>query len=224
VDRKDYRIECHNATGDLHTAGDDLRVRSVAAGRPPRTTHAQVSRVALELFARNGFEETTVEDIAARLGVGRRTLFRYFPSKNDMVWGDFHWVLDRLRADLAVADPDEPLMEALTRAVVASNTYADEQLPELRIRMSLITSVPALQAHSMLRYEAWRGVVADFAGRRLDVAPTHLLPQTLGFAALGASMSAFVAWVADPDSDLRTNLEQSYALLGSGFALATPHA
>jgi len=94
-----------------------------------------VARTALELFARQGFEETTMDDIAVALGVGRRTLFRYFRSKNDMVWGDFDRVLRRLRAHLEAAPAQAPLMDALAEAVVASNRYDDAQLPELRIRI-----------------------------------------------------------------------------------------
>ena len=62
------------------------------------------ARVALELFHRQGFEETSVEDIAATVGVDPRTIFRYFPSKNDIVWGDFDWVIGRLRHHLDEGD------------------------------------------------------------------------------------------------------------------------
>lgn len=186
-------------------------------GRPRSVTHAQITSIALELFARHGFEATTVEDVAAELGINRRTLFRYFPSKNDMVWGDFDWVLDRLRRYLNEASPDEPLMAALGRAVVASNHYEPDQLPELRIRMTLITTVPALQAHSMLRYEAWRAVIAEFVAARLGERPNDLLPQTAAHAALGTSIAAFVRWVDHPDEDLEDTLRRGYELLASGF-------
>ena len=59
----------------------------------------------MQLFYERGFEETTLDDIAGGLGIGRRTLFRYFDSKNDMVWGDFGGVLARLRDELK-AHPD----------------------------------------------------------------------------------------------------------------------
>jgi TetR/AcrR family transcriptional regulator, regulator of mycofactocin system len=187
-------------------------------GRPPGTSRRAVTHTALELFAERGYEETTVDDIADALGVSRRTLFRYFPSKNDMVWGDFDLVLARLRRCLDETGPDEPLHEALGRAVVESNRYEDEQLPELRIRMRLITGVPALQAHSTLRYAEWRAVIAGFVAHRLGCRPEDLVPQTVAHAALGTSMAAFLVWVDDPSSDLVENLEEAYRLLGSGIS------
>jgi mycofactocin system transcriptional regulator len=189
-----------------------------ARGRPASTSRAEVARVALDLFASRGFEETTVDDIARAVGVGRRTLFRYFSSKNDTVWGDFDLVLDRLREELAAAPAGEPVMTSLERAVVASNTYPREQLPELRIRMTLITSVPALQAHSMLRYAAWRQVVAEFAAERLGLSPDDHLPQTIAHVALGTSMAAFVVWVRNPATDLGATLRAGYRGLARGFA------
>jgi TetR/AcrR family transcriptional regulator, regulator of mycofactocin system len=194
-------------------------------GRPPGTSRGAVTRTALEMFAERGFEETTVDDIADALGVSRRTLFRYFASKNDMVWGDFDWVLARLRRCLEETGPEEPLHEALGRAVVESNRYAEDQLPELRIRMRLITGVPALQAHSALRYAEWREVIAEWVAARLGCQPGDLTPQTVAHAALGTSMAAFLVWVDDPLSDLVTNLEGAYRLLGHGLAgLGAPGA
>ncbi len=186
-------------------------------GRPPGTSRRAVTRTALELFAEHGFDETTVDDIADALGVSRRTLFRYFASKNDMVWGDFDWVLDRLRADFAALDRRMPLMQALRRAAVSSNTYPPEALPELRLRLTLITTVPALQAHSMLRYAEWRHVVAEFAAQRLRCAAEDFAPQAIGHAALAASTSAFTQWVHEPDGDLLGLIDASYAMLADGF-------
>ena len=186
-------------------------------GRPPSTTASEVARTALELFARRGFEETSVDDIAQALGIGRRTLFRYFPSKNDIVWGDFDSVLDRLRVYLFEAPTSEPLMTSIARAVIASNRYDEDQLPELRIRMKLITTVPALQAHSMLRYAAWRNVISEFVAERLRQEISDLIPLTVGYAALGTSMAAFGRWVAHPSESLETSLTRAYKLLARGL-------
>jgi mycofactocin system transcriptional regulator len=189
-------------------------------GRPPSTTHGEVEAVALDLFASRGFEQTTVEDIAAAVGVGRRTVFRYFDSKNDMAWGDFDWVMKRLRAALADCGAEVPMMEALRHGVVESNRYEADQLPGLRIRMTLITTVPALQAHSALRYADWRGVVAEFAAARLGEQPDDLLPRAIAHAALGTAMASFGRWVEHPDEDLEALLDTAFRALAAGFAPA----
>jgi TetR/AcrR family transcriptional regulator, regulator of mycofactocin system len=191
--------------------------KGMTRGRPPATTSAEVSRIALDLFTHHGFDATTMDDVAAALGVGRRTVFRYFASKNDLVWGDFDSVLHRLQDEFDTIDGKVPLAAALRDAVVASNTYPAEILPELRSRLTLITTVPALQAHSMLRYAEWRAVVARFVARRLRRPPAHLVPQAIGHAALAASTSAFTHWVAHPDKDLLKLLRRSYDLLAAGL-------
>jgi TetR/AcrR family transcriptional regulator, regulator of mycofactocin system len=186
-------------------------------GRPRRADPAEIDAVALDLFSERGFDETTMEDVAAALQIGRRTLFRYFPSKNDIVWGDFDSVLHRLRHQLRVTQDDVTLWGAISNAALESNRYEPEQLPELRIRMTLITTVPALQAHSAVRYAEWRQVIADFAGHRLRQRPVDLLPLTVSYAALGASLSAFTRWVDHPEENLEDNLRASYAAVGAGF-------
>src|SRR3954447_4922718 len=89
---------------------------------PPATTHAEVAHVALELFARDGFDATTMDDVAAAVGIGRRTLFRYYASKNDLVWGEFDRVMEALRAHLDSAGAAPPLT-ALRRADLGPHRY-----------------------------------------------------------------------------------------------------
>jgi mycofactocin system transcriptional regulator len=188
----------------------------MSIGRPPSTTRETIEEVALGLFAERGFEATTVDEIATTVGVGRRTLFRYFESKNDIAWGDFDWVMERLRVALAEGD-ELPLMDALRHGVVESNRYPADQEPGLRTRMTLITGTAALQAHSALRYSEWRGVVADWAGARLGEAPDDLLPRVIGYAALGSAMASFERWVANEDEDLLELLDAAFAALAEGF-------
>jgi mycofactocin system transcriptional regulator len=184
-------------------------------GRPRTTSRDEVQRVALALFAERGFEETTLDEVAAAVGVSRRTLFRYYPSKNDIVWGEFSEQLEGLRAHLADAEADEPLMEVVRRAVVAFNDYGDQD--ELRIRMRLITSVPALQGHSMLRYRDWCDVVAEFVAARLGGRVDDQLPQVIANAALGTAMATYRHWITHRDADLLAELDEAFRLLAAGF-------
>jgi mycofactocin system transcriptional regulator len=196
---------------DLETAESRRR------GRPRSTTREEIARVALKLFLERGFEETTMDDVAAAVGVGRRTVFRYYASKNDLVWGDFDQVLDRIRHDLDAADQSRPIMTVVREAAVSSNTYPDGLLDELRTRLTLIQTAPALQAHSQLRYAEWRKVIATYVAGRLGCDVDDLRPLAIGHAALAASTAAFGYWVSHPGEDILDLLDRSYALSAHGF-------
>ncbi len=191
-------------------------------GRQPSTSRATLSHVALQLFMEHGFDETTVDDIAAAAGISRRTLFRYFASKNDLPWGDFDEGLKSMRRFLSQTPPGLTLVDALSLAVVEFNRFPAEELLYHRKRMDLLLNVPALVAHSALRYYAWRQVVADYAAFRLGVASEALAPQTIAWAFLGGSLSAYEQWLLDDDADLGQLLRAATASLRFAFGEATP--
>lgn len=180
-------------------------------GRPPAADRNEVAEVALDLFARHGFSATTVDDIATEAGISRRSFFRYFDSKNDVVWGDFDALLEGMEGWLAEVADAVPTLEALTDAVVRFNALPAEAVPAHRHRMSLILQVPALQAHSTLRYADWRGIVARFVGRRLGQAADALVPQLVGYLTLGAAVAAYEQWLAHEDADLATLLTEAFS-------------
>lgn len=186
-------------------------------GRPPVTSHAELERIGLELFTSQGFEATSVDDIAAAAGVSRRTFFRYFPAKADVVWGDFDAAVARMRQELAAMPDDIPLMEALRTAVVHFNHIPEEQVPYHRQRMSLILEVPEVIARSTLWYASWRHAVDEFAAARLGQDPEDLLPRTIGYCALGAAMAAYEQWLREENSSLPCLLEQGFRALAVGF-------
>jgi TetR/AcrR family transcriptional regulator, regulator of mycofactocin system len=190
---------------------------AVARGRRPATSREDVARAALDLFNRQGYDETTVDEIAAAVGVSRRTFFRYYDSKREVVWGEFDAELVRLEQKLASASTDEPMMDVLRRAVVATNRFGAGELDELRIRMGLISSVPTLVAHSAVRYAEWCDVVAGFVAGRIGGTPDDLGPQTVARAALGAAMAAFTCWARYGTDDLTGEVDRAFRLLATGF-------
>ena len=187
-------------------------------GRAPATTTAELSHIALDLFIANGFENTTIDDIVAAAGIGRRTFFRYFKSKNDLPWGDFDSLLEGMRAYLAEVPDDVPTVTALRTAVEKFNRFPPEEVGYHRQRMQLLLRAPALVAHSALRYAAWRQVVAEFAARRSGQAEGDLGPQAVGWTFLASSMAAYEQWLKDTDADLPTLLHDTFDLLVHTFA------
>jgi TetR/AcrR family transcriptional regulator, regulator of mycofactocin system len=178
-------------------------------GRPPATTRDDIERVAMRLFTTHGFDATTVDDIAAAAGIGRRTFFRYFASKNQVVWGRFDDDLVRLRERLAAVPAGEPLAAALREAIVAFNALPPEQVPVHRQRMSLILTVDSLQAHSTLMYAEWRRVIAEFVASRVGEPVDSLRPRLAGHVLLGAAVAAYEQWLASTDADLSALLEDT---------------
>src|SRR3546814_7298066 len=74
-----------NGRGAMSSAGK--LSRKSLAGRPEANSHAEIEQVAFRLFAEHGFDGTTLSAIAEGVGVGRRTLLRYYASKHDIPWG-----------------------------------------------------------------------------------------------------------------------------------------
>jgi mycofactocin system transcriptional regulator len=181
-----------------------VQAHRVRLGRPPATSRDDLERVAMRLFSEHGFDATTVDDIAAAAGIGRRTFFRYFASKNDVVWGRFAEGLVDFRRTLEATPADVSLRDALRRAIVAFNALAPDQVPVHRQRMTLILTVSGLQAHSTLMYAEWRAAVADFVATRV---PDPLLPRLAGHLMLGAAVSAYEQWLDDPRADLAELLD-----------------
>ncbi len=191
-------------------------------GRRRVTSQAELEQVAFDLFAVNGFEQTTIEDIAVAAGIGRRTFFRYFPSKNDVPWGMFEVELQRMRARLKACPCDVQLMDAIRVALVDFNQVAPDQFPRHRRRMELILRVPALLAHSTLRFAAWRAVVAEFAAERTGQRSDSLAPQAIAHAVLGVAIAAYEQWLDDEAADLGVLLDSAMRQLAAAFAGGRP--
>jgi mycofactocin system transcriptional regulator len=190
-------------------------VTKEGSGRPPATSHAAIEAAAFGLFEANGFEATTMDDIAAAVGVGRRTLFRYYPSKNDILWGQFDDSLRQFRRTFRELPTGTGLLETIRDAIVDFNTFDEAAIPQHRRRMRLLLGTPALLAHSEIRYAAWRSVVAEYVAERLAMRPDDLLPVLAGRLALSVAITAYERWLADDGTDLAPFIDQAAQALSS---------
>jgi mycofactocin system transcriptional regulator len=187
-------------------------------GRQPVTSVSELSHIGLDLFIRNGFDRTTVDDIAEAAGIGRRTFFRYFASKNDLPWGDFDGLVQGMREYLGSLPPEVPLREGIRTAVIEFNRFPNVEESFHRQRMTLLLTVPTLVGHSTLRFAAWRAAVAEFAAARLGQAPEDLLPQTIAYTYLAVSIAAYEQWLRTEGTSVTDLLAQAMDDLGDAFA------
>jgi TetR/AcrR family transcriptional regulator, regulator of mycofactocin system len=186
-------------------------------GRPPSTTRHQLQDIAMEMFSAQGYDEVTIDALAAAAGISRRTFFRYFSSKADALMADFDADVERLRSVLAHSDPGLALMDAIRRAVVEVNDYHADDLAQLRQRLLLQHSNPALLANGILHYEEWQAEVAEFAAGRLGQQSGDLLPQVIARSVFGAAYAGFMSWLADERGDLSPRLDDALRAMAEAF-------
>jgi mycofactocin system transcriptional regulator len=172
----------------------------------------------LRLFSAQGFENTTIEQIAAEAGVSERTFFRYFASKASVLWTEFEAEVETIRSELASVPDEVPMMDAIRHAVVSANHYRAADVPEMRMRMNLFATVPALSSSAAEHYEAWERAIAEFAGVRLGQPADSLYPLAVGRTTLAACRAAYDRWAVRADADLTVYLDLALRALAAGFA------
>ncbi len=150
-------------------------------GRPRVSSRQKVEAAAVELFLAHGFEQTTVDDIAAAAGIGRSTFFRYFRTKADVLWLPFDVHLEHLAAALAERPPIEPLTTAMIRGVMeALRASGDPQ--GVWLRRFVAQEEQGLEELESVRWARWATVVANFAAERIPGVRGELVAAMLGGA------------------------------------------
>lgn len=176
-------------------SGQTLRER-----KRERTRQAIVA-AATELFGCQGYDETTVADIAAHAEIGTRTFFSYFPSKEELLFPDVDARVQAAFDAIATRGPQERPAEVLLRAlhhVAAADGGVASDVAALRMR--LLQTVPAVRGRALqLQLDAERDIArhlhAAFPGELDKVTAAALVG-----AFVGAVVGALQALLADPDT------------------------
>jgi AcrR family transcriptional regulator len=168
------------------------------------------------LFMDRGFDAVTMDDIAAACGVSRRTLFRYYPSKSDLVWGGFREYTNPVVEQLRTADPGDDPVAVLHSIYVDAAKIPDELVEVTRQRLLLIDSHPRLYADGQPAMLVIRSEFVRFVAGGATEDTAGLGDQVAAAAVLAAGYAGFVWWAHHPDTDLQEILTQ--ALLA-----VTPH-
>lgn len=186
------------------------------AERKRLLVRSELAEAAVKLLADQGFEETTVDQIVAAVGMSRRTFSRYFDSKEDVI---VHMLAEagvKLCAELNARPADEPPAVALRRALSVFTSMSVGN-PAKMLRVSrLILDTPALLARFLERQSQWQaemtGILALRAGLDPDV---DLRPAVAAGVALTAFQAALRRWVdSDGSESLDGVVDQALALVG----------
>ncbi|WP_280418969.1 TetR family transcriptional regulator [Nocardia carnea] len=162
--------------------------------RTRRAVRAEIAQVALDLFAGKGFDETTVEEIAAAAGMTKRSFFRYFPTKEDVVFDGIDLTGEKVVAGIAARPAEEDAWTVLHHVLRAwqDEIHTSEQI---LATVRLIQGTPALVGGLHHRRTEWRRRVSEAlqnrSGPRTDAYTADLLTNT-ATAVLDAVSSEWV--------------------------------
>jgi AcrR family transcriptional regulator len=202
------------------------RTSAQPAAKPPglrermrAAVRAEVVEAAHRLFSERGFDGTTVDQIAAEVGVSRATLFRYFGTKEDIVLGRLEDSGRLIAEELAGRPDDERPWEALRRAfdvVMRMNAqHPDQALGYLR----MLNETPSLRARHFEKQLHWQELMVPEIARRLGAGPDDARdprPRARVAAALACLDTAATGWVScDGEVPLPVMLDRAMAALGA---------
>src|SRR6266496_2501901 len=150
---------------------DPLPVRE----RTRRAIRDELTQLAKDLFVEKGYDETTIDDLAAAAGMSKRTFFRYFASKEELVMGKYEILGEQLAEDLAARPADEPIWASLRQAFgrVVESVESEARGATAVAMENIVRAHPALNASYLERVSRMQELVLDQAAMRQEkAAPT----------------------------------------------------
>src|SRR5438874_13663696 len=136
--------------------------------RTRRAVRGELAQLAVDLFVEKGYDETTIDDLAAAAGMSKRTFFRYFASKEELVMGKYEVLGEQLAEDLAARPAGEPIWVSLRQVFgqVADHVENDARRAESVAMEKIVRDHPTLNASYLERVSRMQELVLDEARTR----------------------------------------------------------
>jgi AcrR family transcriptional regulator len=186
--------------------------------RKKARTRAAIREHAFRLFREQGYDATTVEQIAEAAEVSPSTFFRYFPTKEDVVLQDdmdLLW-LEAVRAQPANLGPVAALREGMHAAFASMSA---EQFAQVREGTKLALTVPAVRARSLDEFARTIGIIGAALAERSGRDPSDPAIRVFAGAVVGVAMAAWFAAPGEDITDFAKNFDEGLALLEAGLPL-----
>jgi AcrR family transcriptional regulator len=169
----------------------------------------EVAKQAWLLFAENGYEATTVDQIAEAAGMSRRTFFRYFAGKDELVLERLVESATMIGEALRGRASDEPAWPALRGAFQVSVDLQEKYVPMTRTLQIMLREEPALRATAETRRRLWVEQLAPLTAERLPSGSADHVAAAVTGSAIACLDAAQAAWVTDPQASLSVLLDET---------------
>ncbi|MEW2470558.1 TetR/AcrR family transcriptional regulator [Streptomyces sp. NPDC046994] len=190
--------------------GTPVGLRSVTR----RAVRAEISAKALQLFLTQGFEETTVSQIAAAVGTSTRNVFRYFASKEDILISDLLELGDQVATSLADRPADENAWTALRRALQVCVDSLERDVNGVQ-KAQMLASSPSLRTALRDKQMRWTQLLVPYVTARLESSAEmrELQAQALVSSALSCLDAAAMSWISQEGKSLDDYVDVAFAAI-----------
>jgi AcrR family transcriptional regulator len=182
----------------------------------------RLEQAALSLYAENGFDNTTVAEIAQRAGLTERTFFRHFADKREVLFGGSGTLQQQLVSSVANAPDAVAPIEAVAAGLDAAAALLQERREYARQRQAIISASAELRERELIKLASLAEALADTLRRRGVTHPAASLTAEIGIAVF---RTAFERWIDDANEEdfqrlIHKSLDHLKALATGGRALA----
>lgn len=186
--------------------------------RKKRDRRRRIEDVAIELFERQGFDATTIEQVAAAADIAPRTFFSYFDTKDDVVLADYADRLGRILHELDQRPTDEPVWSALRGSFAAVASDYEAEADRLARRFGIMAATPSVQARSLQLQAGWENTLTAHLATRLAAASSDPAPRLLAATAVAVMRASLQHWLTAPRAvELPTLVQDAFDRLGAGL-------
>ncbi|SHU16355.1 transcriptional regulator [Mycobacteroides abscessus subsp. abscessus] len=179
-------------------------------GRWEPNAQGRLEQAALDLYLEQGFDATTVAEIAARAGLTERTFFRHFADKREVLFRG-HELADALEAAIDDAPAATAPLDAVAGALESLSDFFADRRPHARRRQTVIAANPSLQERELIKLASLATTICD-ALRRRGVA--DLMAGLVAEAGIAVFKVAFEHWLTDPaERSLAEHIREAFSEL-----------
>lgn len=213
----------NDAMTPVHTSPAPDGPRPGLRERKKIKTRTAIREATYALIEEQGYDATTIEQIAERAEVSPSTVFRYFPTKEDIVLTDEYdpLMLQELRSRPA----DEPWMDSVRYVVGRAIQLSDQDLEVTRLRAHLMIQVPAVRARMLETMSVTGRMLAQAVAERAGLGTDDLEVRVYTMSLIGGLAEMYQYWAEnDMREDLHGLLDRALTVLERGLPRKSPEA
>lgn len=169
-------------------------------------TQIQLAETALDLFHQHGYDNVTVDDIAAAVEISPRTFFRYYPNKEDVLFPNEADTIALLRAALLARPADEPVLVAVKNGLLDLADDFEHRKEPLIVRNQIIANSPRLRSRALEQQARLEQVLTKTIAERMNTKPASLAPRVIAATSIAGLRAAIDTWLESTSDQPLTEL------------------